>query len=69
MVLCLSLLDDLLTGTSRVMYLLKNGTSTLPTEILSNGKLYLIGRVFQLLDVIQDLNFFVSFPTISLSSS
>ncbi|XP_027016008.1 vitellogenin 3, phosvitinless isoform X1 [Tachysurus fulvidraco] len=43
--------DDLLTGTSRVLYLLKNGTSVLPTEIISNGKLYFIGRVFQTLDL------------------
>ncbi|XP_053491065.1 vitellogenin 3, phosvitinless [Ictalurus furcatus] len=43
--------DDLLTGTSKALYLLKNGTSALPTEIISNGKLYFIGRVFQLLDL------------------
>ncbi|KAI5614684.1 vitellogenin 3, phosvitinless precursor, partial [Silurus asotus] len=43
--------DDFLTGTSRTLYLLKSGTSTFPTEIQSNGKLYSIGRVFQLLDL------------------
>ncbi|XP_053094184.1 vitellogenin 3, phosvitinless [Pangasianodon hypophthalmus] len=43
--------DDLLMGTSRVLYLLKNGTSAIPTEIISNGRLYFIGRVFQLLDL------------------
>ncbi|XP_046713777.1 vitellogenin 3, phosvitinless [Silurus meridionalis] len=43
--------DDLLTGTSRTLYLLKSGTSAFPTEIQSNGKLYFIGRVFQLLDL------------------
>lgn len=53
-------LDDLLTGTSKALYLLKNGTSALPTEIISNGKLYFIGRVFQLLDVI-NLHISVSF--------
>ncbi|KAK3561887.1 hypothetical protein QTP86_017452, partial [Hemibagrus guttatus] len=45
--------DDLLMGSSGVVYLLKNGTSVLPTEIISIGKLYFIGKVFQLLDVIK----------------
>ncbi|KAG7327844.1 hypothetical protein KOW79_009450 [Hemibagrus wyckioides] len=43
--------DDLLMGSTRALYLLKNGTSVLPTEIISNGKLYFIGKVFQLLDL------------------
>ncbi|KAM9461855.1 vitellogenin 3, phosvitinless [Clarias gariepinus] len=61
--------DDLLTGTSRTLYWLKNSTSALPTQILSNGKLYMTGRVFQLLDLgvrAEGLNeLFVGSPRIS----
>lgn len=61
-----SSLDDLLMGSSKVLYLLKNGTSAFPTEIILNGKLYFIGRVFQLLDVIT-LHISVSFNNCSSS--
>ncbi|XP_036441837.1 vitellogenin 3, phosvitinless [Colossoma macropomum] len=43
--------DELLTGTSSEFYLLRNGTSTMPTEIISKGKLYFIGRILQLTEL------------------
>ncbi|KAI4904260.1 hypothetical protein NFI96_031791, partial [Prochilodus magdalenae] len=43
--------DELLTGTSSEFYLLKNGTSAIPTEIISKGKLHFIGRILQLTEL------------------
>uniref|UniRef100_A0AAR2IJ16 Vitellogenin domain-containing protein n=1 Tax=Pygocentrus nattereri TaxID=42514 RepID=A0AAR2IJ16_PYGNA len=43
--------DELLTGMSREFYVLRNGTSAIPTEIISKGKLYFIGRILQLTEL------------------
>ncbi|XP_072515969.1 vitellogenin 3, phosvitinless [Salminus brasiliensis] len=43
--------DDLLTGTSSEFYLLRNGTSAIPTQIISKGKLHFIGRILQLVEL------------------
>uniref|UniRef100_A0A3B4CH62 Vitellogenin domain-containing protein n=1 Tax=Pygocentrus nattereri TaxID=42514 RepID=A0A3B4CH62_PYGNA len=42
---------ELLTGMSREFYVLRNGTSAIPTEIISKGKLYFIGRILQLTEL------------------
>ncbi|XP_077390473.1 vitellogenin 3, phosvitinless isoform X2 [Festucalex cinctus] len=43
--------DDLLLGTSAEVFMLRNATEIIPTEIMMKGKLYFIGRILQLLEM------------------
>uniref|UniRef100_A0A4W4HEN6 Vitellogenin domain-containing protein n=1 Tax=Electrophorus electricus TaxID=8005 RepID=A0A4W4HEN6_ELEEL len=43
--------DDLLAGASGEFFILRNGTSVIPTSIISKGKLHFIGRILQLVEL------------------
>uniref|UniRef100_A0A4W4HES3 Vitellogenin domain-containing protein n=1 Tax=Electrophorus electricus TaxID=8005 RepID=A0A4W4HES3_ELEEL len=42
---------DLLAGASGEFFILRNGTSVIPTSIISKGKLHFIGRILQLVEL------------------
>lgn len=47
--------DDFLFGTSTDAYMLKNGSSPIPTHMMLKGKIHVIGRILQFLEVIKHI--------------